>query len=470
LAARAVAVALQAAEAAGVMRWCLDCAVSYIKVREQFGRPVGSFQAVKHKAGKLLVSVELAIAAAWDAVRSLNGDPAQRTLAVAGAAVATLGSAIDAAVDAITLLGGIGATWEHDVHLYWRRAMSLAAMTGPTGGWQAELGAAALRTAREPSFALADDDKEFRARVGQIMDEALVLPPDDASGRAHGRPERAVGPRRSHLADAGLVAPRWPAPWGLGATPVQQLVIADEYAKRALTAPSTVIGEWAMAPILAHGTQDQARRFASPTLHGQIVWCQLFSEPGAGSDLAALATRAVKVPGGWRLEGQKVWTSAAHEADWGICLARTDPAAAKHKGLSFFLVDMRSAGIEVRPLRQASGQSEFNEVFMTGVFVPDDCLVGEPGDGWRLTMTTLSSERLSISATMPVSGEPIRSLILADTYCGSRDEALRVLGAVHARAAAVSALQASETLRRIGGGTLEIQLNVIAVRILGLPR
>jgi 3-oxochol-4-en-24-oyl-CoA dehydrogenase len=256
------------------------------------------------------------------------------------------------------------------------------------------------------------------------------------------------------------------------------------------------------------------------------VWCQLFSEPAAGSDLAGLATKAVRVPGGWQLDGQKVWTSAAHEADWGICLARTDPAAARHQGLSFFLVDMRSAGLDVRPLRQASGLSEFNEVFLTAVFVPDACLVGQPGDGWRLTMTTLSSERLSISASMPVSDEPIRALILAGSYAGSRQDALRVLGSVRARAAAVAALQVRETLRRlagepagagssvakyataqlhrdaalaafslagpqaavrrgeddvaeaelhvpahlIGGGTLEIQLNVIAERILGLPR
>ncbi|MFI5952712.1 acyl-CoA dehydrogenase [Cryptosporangium sp. NPDC051539] len=508
--------ALAAAEAAGVMSWCVRSVVEYALVREQFGRQIGSFQAVKHKIARLFVASELAAASAWDAVRSLDQDAGQQSLAVGGAAVVALGRAVDACLEAVTLFGGIGFTWEHDVHLYWRRAMSLAALTGPTGTWQAELGEAAIDGRRSADVAaLAEDDPEFRRATGATIDTALELPED---GNA----------RRTFLADAGLISPHWPKPYGLGATPAQQLAIADEFARRAFVPPSTVIGEWAMPTILAHGTPEQAERFARPTLRGELVWCQLFSEPGAGSDLAGLATKAVKVDGGWRLDGQKVWNSGAHQADWGICLARTDPAAPKHRGISYFLVDMRSDGVDVRPLRQATGASEFNEVFLTGVFVPDDCLVGAPGDGWRLTMTTLGNERTSISSTLGSRDEePLRDLIRKNLYGGSRTDAVTALGRVAAYGTALGALTLRETLRRlagqqpgagasvakvasaqlhrdaadltfalggpeaavrgggpadvarlelgapaqlIGGGTVEIQLNVIAERVLRLPR
>ncbi|GAA3392687.1 acyl-CoA dehydrogenase [Cryptosporangium minutisporangium] len=529
-AVRYLITALRAAEVAGVMAWCVRSTVEYAMVREQFGRPIGSFQAVKHKAARLFVAAELAAAAAWDAVRSLDADVDQQRLAVGGAAVVALGRAVDAACEAVTLFGGIGYTWEHDVHLYWRRAMSLAAVSGPTGSWLVQLGEAALDSRRSSSVVVAGVETEFRARVGAIIDAALTHPEDtvpEARRHSADSPVYRTGPRRTHLADAGLIAPHWPAPWGLDATPVQQLVIAEEFARRGITPPSIVIGDWAMPTILAHGTPEQAERFARPTLRGEIVWCQLFSEPGAGSDLAGLSTKAVKVDGGWRLDGQKVWNSGAHQADWGICLARTDPDAPKHKGISYFLVDMSSPGVDVRPLRQATGAAEFNEVFLNGVFVPDDCLVGAPGEGWRLTITTLGNERTAISATMgSVDEDPIRDVIAKNLYGGARSDAVRALGQVHAYGSAVAALNIRETLRRlagqqpgagasvakvasaqlhrdaaeltfaligpeaavrggavdvarrelgtpaqlIGGGTVEIQLNVIAERVLRLPR
>ncbi|WP_035855754.1 acyl-CoA dehydrogenase [Cryptosporangium arvum] len=519
-AVRYLVTALSAAEAAGVLAWAVAATVDYARVREQFGRAIGSFQAVKHKAARLFVAAELAAAAAWDAVRSLDQDLDQQRLAAGGAAVVALGRASDAVLEAVTLFGGIGFTWEHDVHLYWRRAMSLASVTGPTGGWLAELGEAALTSRRRTSVALDDEEPELRQRVGAAIDAAAALPEDVVD-----RPGHRTGPRRTHLADAGLIAPHWPAPYGLGATPIQQLVIAEEFARRGVTPPSIVIGDWAMPTILAHGTPEQVERFAGPTLRGELVWCQLFSEPGAGSDLAGLATRAVKVDGGWRLNGQKVWTSAAHVADWGICLARTDPDAPKHTGISYFLVDLRTPGVEVRPLRQATGNAEFNEVFLTDVDVPDDCLVGAPGEGWRLTMTTLGNERTSISATLgSTDEEPLRTIV--DKSAAHRPDAIRALAHVNAYGAAVSALTVRETLRRlagqqpgpgasvakvasaqlhrdaadltfgligpeaavrggavdvagralnvpaqlIGGGTVEIQLNVIAERVLRLPR
>ena len=161
-----------------------------------------------------------------------------------------------------------------------------------------------------------------------------------------------------------------------------------------------------MPTILEHGSPEQIERFVPPTLRGELIWCQLFSEPGAGSDLAALRTKAVRVDGatasgakgsGWKLTGQKVWTSAAQKAHWGVCLARTDPDAPKHKGITYFLVDMTSPGIVIRPLREITGDELFNEVFFDEVFVPDEMVVGNVNDGWRLARTTLANERVAMA-------------------------------------------------------------------------
>ncbi|WP_027944639.1 acyl-CoA dehydrogenase [Amycolatopsis taiwanensis] len=515
--------ALLAAEASGIMSWCLDTAVSYVKTRVQFGKPVGCFQAVQHKAAMMLVRAELAVGAAWDAARADTDAPGQQRLAAAQAALTAVAPAVDAALECITLLGGIGFTWEHDAHLYWRRAISIASAIGPVERWETRLGDAALAAERDFSLSTEDELPELRARVGAVLDEVREIP-DDEDGGSGWAPARG-GHRRARLAEAGLVAPHYPAPYGLDAGPVEQAVIGQEFARRGLVQPSMVVGDWVLPTLLKHGTPGQRERFVEDSLRGRIVWCQLFSEPGAGSDLASLATRARRVPGGWSISGQKVWTSMAHEADWGACLARTDPEAPKHKGLSYFLVDMTASGVEVRPLRQATGRTEFNEVFLDDVFVPDECLVGEPGQGWRLAVTTLANERLHMGAMKLRYGAPdrIRQLLADETYLGSHDEALRVLGRNTAREMALSALNLRGALARmsdvdisagvsvlkvyhaiaeregsrealrmlgpagcvadsdaghhlglpailLGGGTIEIQLNVIAQRVLGLPR
>ena len=165
-----------------------------------------------------------------------------------------------------------------------------------------------------------------------------------------------------------------------------------------MTRPNIAVGGWALPPLMVYGTEEQQQRWIPPTLRGEIEWCQLFSEPGAGSDLASLATRAERVEGGWLVSGQKVWTSMAERADWGILLARTDPEVAKHEGISFFMLDMKTPGIDVRPLRELAGFAMFNEVFLDEVFVPEDCLVGREHDGWRATRTSLANERVSMGS------------------------------------------------------------------------
>lgn len=513
---------LLAAEAAGIMRWAVEATTEYVKIREQFGKPVGSFQAVKHKCANLLITSELATAAAWSAVVAMDQDADQQALAAGSAIQAGIVPAVDALTEAVTIFGGIGYTWEHDAHLYLRRAITLAAQVAPVSDRVAALGRAALDLDRRIDIELPDEDPAFRQRIAALLDQACDLTNEHDGGRWNSR-----GSHRTFLAENGLAAPHWPAPYGLGASPAEQVVIAQEYARRKLTQPSSVIGEWAMPTILAYGSEAVKEQFALPTLRGELIWCQLFSEPGAGSDLAGLSTRAVKVDGGWELKGQKVWTSGAHEADWGICLARTDADVPKHKGLSYFLVDMRAKGVDIRPLKQSTGDAEFNEVFLDSVFVPDALLLGEPGQGWRITATTLQNERTQISAGVSVgTEESLRQLISDGGPGGAADEAYAALGRIVAVSSAIGALNLRETLRQvnglqpgfgsslakvaharlsreaatvvlqlagpaalfgqapgdavtgllgvpqvlIGGGTVEIQLNVIAERILGLPR
>lgn len=200
-------------------------------------------------------------------------------------------------------------------------------------------------------------------------------------------------------ADAGYAAIRWPqAEGGLDGTPMMEVIFAEEEGRYCVpVGPLVTIGTTMAVPtIRRHGTSEQIEKFTRPTLHGDMLWCQLFSEPSAGSDLANLRTRAVKDGDDWVIDGQKVWTSWAHVADWGILLARTDSSVSKHKGLTYFVVDMRSAGIDVRPIQQISGESEFNEVFLTGLRIPDSNRIGQVGEGWKCAMTTLMNERFNV--------------------------------------------------------------------------
>ncbi|WP_327140414.1 acyl-CoA dehydrogenase [Nocardia sp. NBC_01327] len=522
------ATALAAAEATGICAWCLDTTVEYIGVREQFGRPIGSFQAVQHKAALMLVRAEVAAAATWDAARAEAQTADQQRVATAHAALTALPAAVDQALECISLLGGIGFTWEHDAHLYWRRAISLAAATGGADFWAREMGERSLIAERDFSFVTPESLPELRGRAGVVLDAVAALP-DDEMPSAGWAPARGAD-RRALLVAGGLVAPHLPRPYGLGAGPAEQAVIAEEFDRRGLTQPELGIGGWVLPTLIEHGSTQQRDRFVPGTLHGRIIWCQLFSEPGAGSDLAGLSTTARRVEGGWVLNGQKVWNSQAQEADWAVCLARTDTAAPKHAGITYFLISMDSEGVDVRPLRQVTGIWEFNEVFLDEVFVPDSQVVAHPGEGWRIAVTTLANERLAMGSATFGHGSSalVRRLLDSGDHTGTRDDAIRVLGRNTALELSVAALNLRYALARLnglagagtagnsvrkvwhaiaqrdasraltsilgpraaighpdqpytfdflglpailfGGGTIEIQLNIIAQRVLGLPR
>lgn len=390
---RRLLVVLAAAEASGVARWALDTAVAYAGVREQFGQKIGAFQSIKHLCAELLEHSESITAAAWDAAtafehtRDSHAEDTrdQRDFAAAVAGVACFDAAVEVAKGCIQVLGGIGFTFEHDAHLYLRRATALRGMVGGSEEHAADLFALAARGVRRRSQ--VDLGERGDAERGPVRAEAE---------RIAGLPQQD---QRIALVESGFLTPHWPAPYGLGADPVQQLVIDEELAAAGVQRPDLLIGAWAAPTILNHGNDAQQERFVAPTLRGEIDWCQLFSEPGAGSDLASLRTRATRVDGGWRLTGQKVWTSLAREADWAICLARTSTEGKPHAGITYFLVDMRSPGLDVRPLREITGDALFNEVFLDDVFVPDDCVVGDVDGGWRLARTTLANERVAMAGT-----------------------------------------------------------------------
>ena len=428
-------VCLAAAEASGVARWCLDTAVGYAGVREQFGQRIGAFQAVKHLCAEMLETSESVTAAAWDAVVALDGDdPEQARFAVDVAATVCFDGAVEVAKACIQVLGGIGFTFEHDAHLYLRRAIALRALVGDPGAHAASLSRQAHDGVRRTGqIDFGGQDEEFRAEAREHAERTAALP---------------EGERRLALAESGLLAPHWPPPYGLGAGPVQQLVIDQELAAAGVERPDLVIGAWAAPTILEHGTDDQRERFLGPTLRGEITWCQLFSEPGAGSDLASLRTRAERVEGGWRLSGQKVWTSVAERADWGICLARTNPDARPHAGITYFVVDMRSEGIDIRPLRELTGEALFNEVFFDNVFVPDDCVVGEVNGGWRLAVTTLANERVAMAGAKLGDSVELAVTLLEEPHRPSAEEAV---GRAIALAQVVKLLGTRSTLRSIAG-------------------
>ncbi|MGI5420172.1 acyl-CoA dehydrogenase [Actinomadura luteofluorescens] len=431
-----LAAVLFAAEASGLADWATATAAEYAKVREQFGRPIGQFQGVKHRCARMLAHAEQARACAWDAARAQDeGREREASLAAAVAGAISVQAAFQTAKDCVQTLGGIGFTWEHDASLYLRRAQTLRVLLGSTASWRRRVARLTLDgVRRELRVELPPEAERIRVEVRAELEPAKAL-----DGRE----------RLAYLADRGYTSPHLPEPWGKGADAVSQLVIAEEMRAAGLRAHDMIIGNWVVPTLIAHGSAAQHERFLPASLRGDLRWCQLFSEPGAGSDLAALATRAEKTEGGWKITGQKVWTSMAREADWGILLARTDPSVPKHKGLSYFLLDMRSPGIDIRPLRELTGDTLFNEVFLDGVFVPDDLLVASPGDGWKLARTTLANERVSLSndSSLGSGGEALLKLAT-----DADDERLTTLGGILCDAQSSSLFGLRTTLRSLAGG------------------
>ena len=514
---------LLSAEAIGVARWATDTASQYAKIREQFGRPIGQFQAIKHKCAEMIADTERATAAVWDAARAIdeasqsNWDIAASKVEFAAAVAATLAptAAQRCTQDCIQVHGGIGFTWEHDTNVYYRRALMLAACFGRASEYPQRVVDTATSTGmRAVDIDLDPETEQLRAEIRAEV----------AEFKAMERQARAVA-----IAEGGWVLPYLPKPWGRAASPVEQIIIAQEFTTGRVKRPQVGIAAWIIPSIVAFGTEEQKQRFLPPTFRGDTFWCQLFSEPGAGSDLAGLSTKATRVDGGWRITGQKIWTTAAQYAQFGALLARTDPSAPKHNGITYFLLDMKSEGVQVKPLRELTGNELFNTVYIDDVFVPDECVLGEVNRGWEVSRNTLTAERVSLGttdanflATLPEFVEFVREgqfdqvaqhragQLIAQGHAAKvlnlRSTLLTLAGGDAMPSAAISKLLSMRTgqgyaefavstfgtdaaigdtdelagkwgeyllasrATTIYGGTSEVQLNIIAERLLGLPR
>ncbi|HEX7322967.1 MAG TPA: acyl-CoA dehydrogenase [Mycobacterium sp.] len=378
--------ALLAAEAVGGSADCTDAAVEYAMVRQQFGRTIATFQAVKHHCANMLVGAESATAAVWDAARaadSADGAEGEDQFALMAAVAATLAfpTYVRNAGLNIQVHGGIGFTWEHDAHLHLRRALAVQALLGGDGPARDVLDRTSAGTTRANSLDLPPEAEQLRAQIRADAADIAALDGDA---------------QRDKLIATGYVMPHWPKPWGRAASAVEQLVIDEEFTAAGIKRPDYSITGWVVLTLIQHGTASQIDRFVEKALRQEEVWCQLFSEPDAGSDAAAVKTRATRVDGGWKITGQKVWTSGAHYCRRGLATVRTDPDVPKHAGITTVIIDMKAPGVEVRPLRQITGGSDFNEVFFNDVFVPDEDVVGEPNSGWTVARATLGNERVSI--------------------------------------------------------------------------
>ena len=376
-----VARTVLAAEAAGIASETTEQAAEYAKIRQQFGRPIGTFQAVKHHCANMLVAAELATAAAWDAGRAGIGAGDQLSYTAAIAATLAVPAAVSNASLNIQVHGGIGFTWEHDAHLYLRRAAAIAAVVDT----------------EQAAIEVTD-----LVRRGVRRAAAIDLPAAAEPIRAAIQPEVArlrdlTGEvRKQALIETGYVMPHWPKPWGRDASAIEQLVIEQEFAAAGIKRPSYGITSWIILTLIQHASPDQVARWVRPALNRDVIWCQLFSEPGAGSDAAGIRTRATRTEGGWQINGQKVWTSGAHEASFGLATVRTNPNAPKHEGITTMVIDMHAPGVTVRPLKMVTGNSDFNEVFFDDVFVPDANVVGPVDGGWTVARATLGNESVSI--------------------------------------------------------------------------
>ncbi len=382
-----VARAVLAAEAAGIAGETTEQAAEYAKIRQQFGRPIATFQAVKHHCANMLVAAELAAAAGWDAGRAgIDGGDQLRYTAAIAAALAVPAAVSNASLN-IQVHGGIGFTWEHDAHLYLRRAAAIAAVVDTEQAAIEVTDLVRRGVRRAAAIDLPAAAEPIRAAIAP--DVARLR---DLRGKA----------RKQALIETGYVMPHWPKPWGRDASAVEQLVIEQEFAAARIKRPSYGITSWIILTLIQHASPEQVARWVRPALNQDVIWCQLFSEPGAGSDAAGIRTRARRVEGegevggGWRINGQKVWTSGAHLASFGLATVRTNPNAPKHEGITTMVIDMHAPGVTVRPLKMPTGNSDFNEVFFDDVFVPDADVVGPVDAGWTVARATLGNESVSI--------------------------------------------------------------------------
>jgi alkylation response protein AidB-like acyl-CoA dehydrogenase len=502
-----------AAEAAGIAVECTEQAAAYARERVQFGRVIGTFQAVKHHCANMAVAAEEAVATVWDAARAASTGGDQLTYAAAAAAGFAGPAAYLCTNLNIQVHGGIGFTWEHDAHMLMRRAIVLQSLLDSDTAAAEIVDLTRAGVQRDRAIELPPAAEAIRGEVRAFVADMTDLDPAE---------------QRRRLIDTGYLMPHWPEPWGRDAGALEQLVIEEEFRAAKIDRKIDPITRYEMVTLISEANPDQIARWVPAALAREVTWCQLFSEPDAGSDAAGITTRATRTDGGWIVNGQKVWTSGARDAAYGLATVRTNPDAAKHEGITTMVIDMKAPGVEIRPLRQPDGSAHFNEVFFTDVFVADDDVVGPIDGGWKVARATLGNESISVGANDSNMLLPPSHIIQAfdarpERLPGgaarvgrwaARQHALAVLnlrrasralaggepgpeGAItklvfsevqHETAALMALLGSPEIvfvdgpglmpamlnlthrMWAIGGGTSEIKRNQVGERILGLPR
>src|SRR4051794_1782533 len=426
------------AEAVGVARGATEMAAEYAKVREQFGRVIATFQAVKHHCANMAIATEMATAVTWDAARGAAAGGDQRALTAAVAATLAGQAASVCANLNQQVHGGIGMTWEHDAHLYLRRATVLRALLDGDAAAVDVTDLVRRGVKRGRSIDLPPEAEAIRTEVRGFVERVKDLDADA---------------RRDAMIETGYVMPHWPKPWGRDANAVEQLVIEQEFGAAGIKRPSYGITGWNLLTVIQHATPEQVERLVPPALRQELIWCQLFSEPGAGSDAAGIKTRGTRAEGGWIVNGQKVWTSGAHEAGKGFATVRTDPDVPKHQGITMMVIDMHAKGVEVRPLRQTSGASDFNEVFFNDVFVPDEDVIGPVNGGWTVARATLGNESVSIGGGDGGMSMPSEVLITSyDAHPERLPGGASRIGRYVANKQAMAAMNLRSASRAVAGG------------------
>lgn len=528
-----------AAEQLGSAQACLDMTVDYVAARKQFGRAIAGFQAVKHRCAEMMVRVEALRSAvhgaAVQADAAVDEDARELEQACASARCLAGETAFWCAQEAIQLHGGVGFTWEYDPQLHFKRAQAAIGWLGRPDALRERIADALLR---EGGVAGKPAPEGFRAEIADWMQAHLsgrfaVLRHRGGPGDEEFEPALRKEWERE-LAAGGWTCVGWPAEYGGRALSIdQQVIFHEEYARAGGPGRMGHIGEGLIGPALIHfGSAAQKAEFLPQIAAGRCFWAQGYSEPNAGSDLANVQTRCwQEADGSWRVQGQKIWTSLAHESDWIFVLARCEPGSKGNKGLAFLLLPLRQPGIEIRPIRQMGGGAEFNEVFFDGARAENGHLVGKPGEGWKVAMGLLEVERgvstlgqqmhfaheleliVAAATRNGMAQDPVMRQRIAGAAIGlrvMRGNALRMLadgaevglrrealiykyywsnwhrdlgklamdvlgeeGAVVSDDPAIRPLQQMFFFSRsdtIYAGTNEIQLNLIAERGLGMPR
>ncbi|TAM12663.1 MAG: acyl-CoA dehydrogenase [Nevskiaceae bacterium] len=530
-----------AAELLGAAAHCLDLTVGYVSGRKQFGRVVGSFQAVKHRAAGMMMQVESTRSAVYGAAQAMAQAGPQAQIECALAKAWASEALFFCAAEAIQLHGGVGFTWEYDPQLYFKRAQAASHWLGTAAQLRAAVAAWLFATPDAvggPAVPQEDaGSAAFRAEVAAWLKAHLTGRFEPLRFRGGPGDEVADPVLRKawerELASGGWTCVGWPqAAGGRGLSINRQVIFHEEYARAGGPGRMGHIGEGLIGPaLITFGSEEQKRAFLPGIVAGTTFWAQGYSEPNAGSDLANVQTRAEQQPdGSWRVSGQKIWTSLAHESDWIFVLARCDRESKRSKGLVFLLMKLDQPGIEVRGIRQLGGGREFNEVFFDNAVAQAGHVVGAPGDGWKVAMGLLAAERgvstlgqqmhfahelelvLEAARRNGASDDPLLRDRIARAWMGlrvMRHNALRMLSGASTtlrREALIAKYYWSNWHRDLGklaadvlgpladvpsadpairplqqvfffsradtlyAGTNEIQLNLIAERGLGLPR